>query len=106
MRSTWAQAGEMGLLCPSIPEEYGGAGGDFGHEAAILIEAGLAFLGMSDPNTPSWGGMIGSGREQIASAWFLTALPGLAIISVVLAFNMLGDGLNDALNPRLRRYIP
>lgn len=74
--------------------------------SAILIEAGLAFLGMSDPNTPSWGGMIGSGREQIASAWFLTALPGLAIISVVLAFNMLGDGLNDALNPRLRRYIP
>ncbi|MHC8333800.1 ABC transporter permease [Pseudomonas sp. LB3P25] len=74
--------------------------------SAILIEAGLAFLGMSDPNKPSWGGMIGSGREQIASAWYLTALPGLAIIVVVLAFNMLGDGLNDALNPRLRRYIP
>lgn len=74
--------------------------------SAILIEAGLAFLGMSDPNRPSWGGMIGSGREQIASAWFLTALPGVAIISVVLAFNLLGDGLNDALNPRLRRYIP
>lgn len=74
--------------------------------SAILIEAGLAFLGMSDPNKPSWGGMIGSGREQIASAWYLTALPGLAIIFVVLALNMLGDGLNDALNPRLRRYIP
>jgi peptide/nickel transport system permease protein len=74
--------------------------------SAILIEAGLAFLGMSDPNKPSWGGMIGSGREQIASAWFLTALPGLAIIFVVLALNMLGDGLNDALNPRLRRYLP
>jgi peptide/nickel transport system permease protein len=74
--------------------------------SAILIEAGLAFLGMSDPNRPSWGGMIGSGREQIASAWYLTALPGLAIILVVLAFNMLGDGLNDALNPRLRRYLP
>jgi peptide/nickel transport system permease protein len=74
--------------------------------SAILIEAGLAFLGMSDPNTPSWGGMIGSGREQIASAWYLTALPGIAIITVVLAFNLLGDGLNDALNPRLRRYLP
>jgi len=74
--------------------------------SAILIEAGLAFLGMSDPNTASWGGMIGSGREQIASAWYLTALPGIAIIAVVLAFNLLGDGLNDALNPRLRRYLP
>jgi len=74
--------------------------------SAILIEAGLAFLGMSDPNRPSWGGMIGAGREQIASAWYLTALPGMAIIAVVLAFNVLGDGLNDALNPRLRRYFP
>ena len=50
--------------------------------------------------------MLGSGREQIASGWYLTALPGLAIIFVVLALNLLGDGLNDALNPRLRRYIP
>lgn len=74
--------------------------------SAILIEAGLAFLGMSDPNHASWGGMIGSGREQIASAWYLTALPGLAIVFVVLALNLLGDGLNDALNPRLRRYQP
>lgn len=73
---------------------------------AILVEAGLAFLGMSDPNSASWGGMIGSGREQIASAWYLTALPGLAIVTVGLAFNLLGDGLNDALNPRLRRYRP
>ncbi|WP_409497947.1 ABC transporter permease [Pseudomonas fragi] len=73
---------------------------------AILVEAGLAFLGMSDPNQASWGAMLGSGREQIASGWYLTALPGLAIIFVVLALNLLGDGLNDALNPRLRRYIP
>jgi peptide/nickel transport system permease protein len=73
---------------------------------AILVEAGLAFLGMSDPNQASWGGMLGSGREQIASGWYLTALPGLAIIFVVLALNLLGDGLNDSLNPRLRRYIP
>lgn len=70
---------------------------------AILAESGLSFLGMSDPNVVSWGGMIGSNREHIGSAWFLTALPGCAIALVVLAFNLLGDGLNDALNPRLRR---
>ena len=70
--------------------------------SAILAESGLSFLGMSDPNVASWGGMIGSNREHIASAWFLTAMPGCAIALVVLAFNLLGDGLNDALNPRLR----
>jgi peptide/nickel transport system permease protein len=71
--------------------------------SAILTESGLSFLGMSDPNVVSWGGMIGANREHIGSAWFLTALPGAAIALVVLAFNLLGDGLNDALNPRLRR---
>ena len=71
--------------------------------SAILAESGLSFLGMSDPNVVSWGGMIGANREHIGSAWFLTALPGCAIAIVVLAFNLLGDGLNDALNPRLRR---
>lgn len=71
--------------------------------SAILTESGLSFLGMSDPNVASWGGMIGGNREHIGSAWFLTALPGAAIAVVVLAFNLLGDGLNDALNPRLRR---
>ncbi|MFA7667029.1 MAG: ABC transporter permease [Burkholderiaceae bacterium] len=71
--------------------------------SAILTESGLAFLGMSDPNVVSWGGMIGANREHIGSAWFLTALPGCAIAIVVLAFNLLGDSLNDALNPRLQR---
>jgi len=70
--------------------------------SAILLESGLSFLGMSDPNVASWGAMIGGNREHIGSAWFLTALPGAAIALTVLAFNLLGDGVNDALNPRLR----
>lgn len=69
--------------------------------SAILMESGLAFLGMSDPNVASWGGMIGIGRDQLSSEWFLTALPGAAILLTVLALNVLGDSLNDALNPRL-----
>ncbi|MDZ5458006.1 ABC transporter permease [Azohydromonas lata] len=73
--------------------------------SAILMESGLSFLGMSDPNVASWGAMIGGNREHIGSAWFLTALPGAAIATVVFAFNLLGDGLNDALNPRLRRRV-
>lgn len=69
---------------------------------AILVESALSFLGLGDPNVVSWGSMIGEGREQLRTAWFLTALPGGAIIVTVLALNVLGDGLNDALNPRLR----
>lgn len=69
--------------------------------SAILMESGLAFLGMSDPNVASWGGMMGIGRDQLSSEWFLTALPGCAILMTVLALNVLGDSLNDALNPRL-----
>jgi len=69
---------------------------------AILIESALSFLGMGDPNAVSWGSMIGQGRELLRTAWFLTALPGGAIVLTVLALNLLGDGLNDAFNPRLR----
>lgn len=69
---------------------------------AILIESALSFLGMGDPNAVSWGSMIGGGREVLRSAWYLTALPGTAIILTVLSLNLVGDGLNDALNPRLR----
>ncbi|MGF6573996.1 peptide/nickel transport system permease protein [Paraburkholderia sp. GAS333] len=71
--------------------------------SAILIESSLSFLGMGDPNVVSWGGMIGSGRDSLRTAWYLTAVPGAAIVLAVLALNLLGDGLNDALNPRLRQ---
>ena len=67
---------------------------------AILTEAGLAFLNMRDPNVVSWGGMIGDGRAMLRTAWFLTALPGAAIALAVLSLNLVGDGLNEILNPR------
>ena len=69
---------------------------------AILMESALAFIGLGDPNVVSWGSMIGEGREHLRSAWTLSALPGLAIVVTVLSLNLVGDGLNDALNPRLR----
>ncbi|RQS62614.1 ABC transporter permease [Burkholderia sp. Bp8963] len=71
--------------------------------SAILIESSLSFLGMGDPNVVSWGAMIGFGRDSLRTAWYLTAIPGAAIVLAVLALNLLGDGLNDALNPRLRQ---
>ncbi|MFT4191316.1 MAG: ABC transporter permease [Comamonas sp.] len=70
---------------------------------AIQTEAALAFLGLSDPNVMSWGALIGAGREQVVDAWYICALPGAAIVLTVLAFNLLGEGLGDAFNPRLRR---
>ncbi len=70
---------------------------------AILIEAGLAFLGLGDPNVISWGAIIGAGRDSIRDAWYISALPGIAIFAAVLGLNLVGEGLTDALNPRLRR---
>lgn len=70
---------------------------------AILMEAALSFMGLGDPNVVSWGSMIGSGREMIRTAWWLSALPGFAIVFTVLALNLIGDGLNDALNPRFHK---
>lgn len=70
--------------------------------SAILIETGLSFLGLGDPNVVSWGSMIGEGRDQLRTAWFLTALPGVFIVLTVMSLNLVGDGLNDAANPRLR----
>ncbi|MBD1597711.1 ABC transporter permease [Pseudomonas typographi] len=67
---------------------------------AILTEAALAFLGLSDPNVVSWGSMIGAGRDVLRTAWYMTALPGLAIFFTVAALGLLGGALNDWLNPR------
>ncbi|WP_235034892.1 ABC transporter permease [Roseomonas sp. 18066] len=69
---------------------------------AIQTEAALAFLGLGDPNVMSWGTIIGGGREQLIEAWYVCGLPGIALIVTVLAFNLLGEGLNDCLNPHLR----
>jgi peptide/nickel transport system permease protein len=70
--------------------------------AAILFEAGLSFLGLGDPNQMSWGLMIGSSRQYVLSCWWAVAFPGMAIFITVLAVSLIGDGLNDALNPKLR----
>ena len=70
--------------------------------AAILFEAGLSFLGLGDPNQMSWGMMIGSSRQYVLSCWWAVAFPGAAIFVTVLAVSLIGDGLNDALNPKLR----
>ena len=69
---------------------------------AILIEAALSFLGLGDPNVMSWGFMIGAGRSFLRDAWWLCAIPGIMILLTVLSINLVGEGLNDALNPRLR----
>ena len=69
---------------------------------AILFEAGLAFLGLGDPNQMSWGLMIGSSRQYVLSSWWAVTFPGAAIFITVLAVSLIGDGLNDALNPKLR----
>ena len=67
------------------------------------LEAGLGFFGLGDPNLVSWGGMLNQAQQYLRQAWWMSLFPGLAISLVVLAFNVIGDGLNDALNPRLRR---
>jgi peptide/nickel transport system permease protein len=71
--------------------------------SAILLESGLSFLGLGDPNMISWGFMIGAGRSVIRIAWWMSVFPGIAIFLTVLALNLVGEGLSDALNPRLAR---
>jgi peptide/nickel transport system permease protein len=69
---------------------------------AILTESGLSFLGLGDPNRVSWGYMIGVARSVLRTAWWMAAIPGVMILVTVLAINLVGEGLNDALNPKLR----
>ena len=70
---------------------------------AILLESALSFLGLGDPNVMSWGYMIGAARTVIRQAWWLSFFPGVAILLTVLALNLVGEGLDDALNPKLSR---
>jgi peptide/nickel transport system permease protein len=69
---------------------------------AILLEASLSFLGLGDPDSMSWGIMLHNAQEYFNRAWWMAAFPGMALFTTTLALNLAGDGLNDALNPRLR----
>ncbi|WP_372738672.1 ABC transporter permease [Neptunomonas sp.] len=69
--------------------------------SAILLESSLSFLGLGDPEIMSWGYMIGAAKTVIRQAWWLSFIPGVAIAITVLSLNLLGEGLNEALNPKL-----
>jgi len=69
---------------------------------AIIVEASLSFLGLGDPNAMSWGTILGNGRAALRTAWYMTAIPAAALVLTVLALNLVGDALNDVLNPRLK----
>lgn len=69
---------------------------------AILTEAGLSFLGLGDPNVISWGQMISEGKTYMATAWWISTFPGIATVILVISFYLIGDGLNVALNPKLK----
>lgn len=72
--------------------------------SVILTEASLSFLGAGvPPPAPSWGSMVNGGRDVIVSAWWVSFFPGLAILLIVLAFNLIGDWLRDVLDPKIRR---
>ncbi|OQY20625.1 MAG: peptide ABC transporter permease [Desulfobacteraceae bacterium 4572_35.1] len=74
-----------------------------GIAGAILTESALSFLGIGvQPPTPSWGNMLIIGKQTLGTAWWLSVFPGLAILLTVLAYNLLGEGLRDALDPHLR----
>lgn len=70
---------------------------------AILLEAGLGFLGLSDPNVMSWGFLLRNAQRFLRHGWWLSVFPGVSISLVVIGLNLVGDGLNDALNPRLKQ---
>lgn len=69
---------------------------------AIIVEASLSFLGLGDPNVMSWGTILSVGRQELRSAWYITAFPAVALVLTALALNLIGDALNDVLNPRLK----
>lgn len=74
-----------------------------GIAGAILTESALSFLGIGvQPPTPSWGNMLITGKQTLGSAWWLSVFPGLAILITVLGYNLLGEGIRDALDPRLK----
>jgi len=74
-----------------------------GIAAAVLIESSLSFLGLGvQPPIPSWGNILTSGKDNIETAWWLSVFPGTAILLTVLGYNLLGEGLQDILNPRLK----
>ncbi|MWN32294.1 MULTISPECIES: ABC transporter permease [unclassified Gilliamella] len=70
---------------------------------SILLESALAFLNLSDPNIASWGNLVGGGRAVLRQQWYVSAIPGIAILLTVLSTSLVGQGLNDALNPRLKK---
>lgn len=70
---------------------------------AILTEASLSFLGLGDPNVVSWGQMVFDGKAYLQTGWWISTLPGLSIMLIVVIFYMIGDGLNYALNPRMKK---
>jgi peptide/nickel transport system permease protein len=69
------------------------------------LESALSFMGLGDPNLMSWGFMIGASRTVIRQAWWMSVFPGVAILLTVLAINLVGEGLNDTLNPRVARKV-
>lgn len=70
---------------------------------SIIVEASLSFLKLGDPNIMSWGTILGNGRAGLRTAWYITAIPAGALVLTVLALNLIGDALNDVLNPRLKQ---
>ncbi len=84
-------------LSPILVSATMGVGG------AVLVESALSFLGLGvQPPTPSWGSLLSAGKDNIEIAWWLSAFPGLAILITVLGYNLLGEGIRDALDPRQR----
>lgn len=75
----------------------------FGIASAVLLESALSFLGFGDPTAPSWGDLLSKGRDSIREMWWLILFPGLAIFLTVLGYNLIGEGLQEATDPRLRQ---